>query len=166
MLTHVIPYLALFALVGAKLVVYQPKPLAEQFQAQNGSIPFALANFGHIPWGKKLSGTVYLPDPLDACAAIKSDASSARQSFFYIVERGSCDFTVKVRDHRGILFLPLQVYNAQQAGAAFVIIVDNRDEVTENIVMADDGYGFRVHVPAALIGKQDGDAIIRYLQDQ
>ena len=44
-------------------------------------------------------------------------------------------------------------------GAKFAIIVDDKEEMTDHILMIDDGRGHLVHIPAYLISKQDGDRV-------
>ena len=50
-----------------------PLALKEFFQAKynitNGSIPFSLANYGDIPYGKTISGKIALPEILENCVA-------------------------------------------------------------------------------------------------
>jgi hypothetical protein len=59
-----------------------------------------------------------------------------------------------------------QAYNAQRAGASAVVIVDNYEEVSESIIMGDDGQGFKVKIPSIFISQTDGTMIIEYLQGQ
>jgi hypothetical protein len=42
-------------------------------------------------------------------------------------------------------------------GAKFAIIVDDKDERTDHIVMIDDGRGYLLHIPAYLVSKKDGN---------
>lgn len=39
------------------------------------------------------------------------------------------------------------------------IIVDNQDEHSEELVMADDGSGHSIHIPSFIIRKSSGEAI-------
>jgi hypothetical protein len=56
-----------------------------------------------------------------------------------MVERGSCDFVTKVA-------------NIEKLGAKFAVVVDNiAYENIDLIVMADDGRGKDLHIPAFLI---------------
>lgn len=47
--------------------------------------------------------------------------------------------------------------------AKLLIIVDNRDEKVESIMMADDGNGYQIDIPSILISKSDGEKILTYL---
>lgn len=66
-----------------------------------------------------------------------------------LVNRGDCSFVTKVK-------------HAEEAGAIAAIIIDNKNENIDNIVMSDDGNGGGIHIPSVLIGKKDGDKIIKY----
>ena len=63
-----------------------------------------------------------------------------------LVMRGKCTFTKKVR------FI-------EEAGASAALIIDDRTENTEKIVMADDGSGNKVHIPSFLLKQQTGNLI-------
>jgi hypothetical protein len=63
-----------------------------------------------------------------------------------MVDRGECAFVVKVR-------------NIENMGVKMAIIVDNRQESSENLIMADDGSGLSISIPSFLIEKKDGDAL-------
>ena len=51
-------------------------------------------------------------------------------------------------------------------GAKAVIIMDNKYENVKNIIMIDDGSAGNIFIPSMLISKQDGDIIIKYLNEQ
>lgn len=60
-----------------------------------------------------------------------------------LVDRGTCSFTQKVR-------------NAERAGASLVVVIDDRQEDIENVIMGDDGTGMGIRIPSMLIGKDSG----------
>merc|ERR1719450_964931 len=69
-----------------------------------------------------------------------------------MVRRGKCSFTTKVRV-------------AYEKGAHAVLIVDREDsELTakdmRNIIVADDGFGDKIHIPSVLNSKEDGRQLI------
>lgn len=49
--------------------------------------------------------------------------------------------------------------NVAHSGGALAIIIDNRDELTENVIMSDDGTGAGIQIPSMLIGKTHGDIL-------
>ena len=68
---------------------------------------------------------------------------------FMIARRGGCSFVQKVRNMEG-------------AGVAVAIIVDNRSEMIDEILMSDDGTGGGIRIPSMLIGKNDGDVLLQW----
>jgi hypothetical protein len=63
-----------------------------------------------------------------------------------LVDRGGCSFLTKVR-------------NIEELGVKVAIVTDNREEHTEDLIMADDGTGASINIPSFLISKKDGDKI-------
>ena len=59
-----------------------------------------------------------------------------------LVDRGNCDFTLKVE-------------NVQKAGGKLAIVM-NYINNTEKVIMADDGYGGIIEIPAIFISLEDG----------
>ncbi|HZW77656.1 MAG TPA: T9SS-dependent M36 family metallopeptidase [Flavobacteriaceae bacterium] len=88
--------------------------------------------------------TVNTDDPYDACGTLSNAAALAGK--IAVINRGSCGFAEKVM-------------NAQNAGAVGVIIVNN--VLGDPILMG--GEGPDVTIPAVLIYKRDGEAIIEAL---
>ena len=66
---------------------------------------------------------------------------------FVLGMRGECSFVQKVR-------------NMENAGVAVAIVVDNKNEFVDEILMSDDGTGGGIRIPSMLIGKKDGTKII------
>jgi len=58
-----------------------------------------------------------------------------------MVNRGTCTFVAKVK-------------HAQDLGAIATVIIDNKNENIDNIVMSDDGNGASINIPSVLIGKK------------
>jgi hypothetical protein len=63
-----------------------------------------------------------------------------------MVDRGNCTFVTKVR-------------NIEKLGVHMGIIIDNKAEDSENLIMSDDGSGNTVNIPSFIIRKKDGDII-------
>ena len=127
------------------------------------------ALFGVPPYGGSIAQNVYYADS-DLCDSKvdttkgypERDGNQPWQSpFILMVDRGDCTFVQKVR-------------NAQRSGAAGVVIADNvclcndaacmsdnpgvQCESTEPI-MADDGSGSDISIPAFLMFKTDADQV-------
>jgi hypothetical protein len=48
---------------------------------------------------------------------------------------------------------------AEREGASLVVVIDNRNELVDDVIMGDDGTGTGIRVPSMLIGKNDGDIL-------
>ena len=68
---------------------------------------------------------------------------------FMIAYRGDCSFVQKVR-------------NMENFGISTAIIVDNRPEMVDEILMSDDGTGGGIRIPSMLIGENDGKKLIEW----
>ena len=73
------------------------------------------------------------------------------QTPFMVADRGGCAFVQKVR-------------NMEEAGVAVAIIIDNRSEAVDDIVMSDDGSGDGIRIPSLLISHQDGEKLLGFLK--
>ncbi len=69
-----------------------------------------------------------------------------------IAKRGECSFVQKVR-------------NMENIGVAVSIIIDNRPEMIDEILMSDDGTGGGIRIPSMLIGTKDGDKILNWMKN-
>ena len=68
-----------------------------------------------------------------------------------LARRGKCTFVNKVR-------------NAERAGASLLVVVDSKAENVTNVIMGDDGTGTGIRIPSMLIGKSDGETLIKFAQ--
>jgi hypothetical protein len=110
----------------------------------------AVAGFGGAPTIAGLDGSVVAaqdesntdgPVSTDACTALTN--ASAMIGKFALIDRGSCNFTVKAK-------------NAQNAGAAGVIIVDNRAGTAPPGMSGDDA---SITIPVISVTQNDGAKI-------
>ena len=145
--------LTLVLTISCYLQVYAPQELLEKFERINGNrLPYSTANFGEIPYGKLMMGEVVLANPLTNCEFeqdLADDNKAVKQNRFVLVMRGDCTFVQKVN-------------NAQEEGAKLAIIMDDRMEKTENIIMANDGQGTHLKIPSIFINENDGETIIQW----
>ncbi|CAD8092965.1 unnamed protein product [Paramecium sonneborni] len=156
-------FCVLFVIFGAvlgQLKIQSPKETTDFPDAL--SVEYSIANFGHIPYGKKMSALLFIPPSIDDQDKVLKlcDEPIMRSEYQYsqsygdkwlIVRRGDCPFTRKA-------------IIAQKLQAKLLIIVDNRDEKVEQIMMADDGNGYQVDIPSVLISKSEGEKVISYLK--
>lgn len=88
-----------------------------------------IANFGYIPYGQSLIGTLELANPRNACAPLVYNSLNRSESNpIVVIERGGCHFVTKT-------------HYAQIYGAKMVIIIDNQNENPNSVIMMDDGFG-------------------------
>jgi len=122
-----------------------------------------MANFGEIPWGKRILAPLAIAVPKDAEeGSIKHDACDPIKPFrqrdyphqlpVVLVERGNCKFTTKAR-------------NIQEAGGKMAIIYDNKVELSQYISMGDDGTGDNIHIPSIFISEKKGEDLLGMYQD-
>lgn len=50
----------------------------------------------------------------------------------------------------------------ENAGVAVAVVIDNKNEFVDEILMSDDGTGGGIRIPSMLIGKKDGDKILEW----
>jgi hypothetical protein len=53
----------------------------------------------------------------------------------------------------------------ENVGVAVSILIDNRAEMIDEILMSDDGTGGGIRIPSMLIGKTDGDKLLAWYKD-
>lgn len=141
-----------FVVEENSLVVTSPPDL-------QGTYHSSIGNFGVPKYGGTLSGYVTYPAiNSKGCDGFPNNyfrAKSGERPKFALIDRGDCYFATKV-------------YNAQLAGAAAVLVADNKDE--DLITMdspEDDPVASKfledISIPSALIVKDFGDKIKRAL---
>lgn len=69
-----------------------------------------------------------------------------------VIERGGCHFVTKS-------------HYAQLIGAKMALLIDDRDENENFVLMVDDGFGNEINIPTIMISKLDGQKILKYLED-
>ncbi|KAF2564420.1 hypothetical protein F2Q70_00013948 [Brassica cretica] len=117
----------------------------------------ALGNFGVPQYGGSMSGSVVYPKANQkACKNFEDFDISFRSRVaglptFVLVDRGDCYFTLKA-------------WNAQRAGAATILVADNRPEplITMDAPedeTADAEYLQNITIPSALLSRSLGSAI-------
>lgn len=113
------------------MTVNSPPSIADDYEAQAG-------DFG--PLDPPTDGDLIVATPLDACSPVAEDMTGK----IALIQRGSCDFTVKVR-------------NAENAGAIGALVFNNVDGPP--IGMAHNGTEPKPSIPAMMVSKSDGETI-------
>ncbi|XP_052174266.1 vacuolar-sorting receptor 1-like [Diospyros lotus] len=121
----------------------------------------SIGNFGVPQYGGTLVGTVVYPEANQkACKSFKDveiyfKSKPGGLPVFLLADRGDCYFTLKA-------------WNAQNAGAAAILVADHRTEplITMDTPEEEDAladYLKDINIPAALISKDFGDKIKKAL---
>ena len=107
-----------------------------------------------MPYGQTIMGKLHYSDTHQfACEEFDEVENKLKRtddiSPFMIARRGECSFVQKVR-------------NMENLGVAVAIIIDNRPEMIDEILMSDDGTGGGIRIPSMLIGTNDGDKLVNW----
>lgn len=124
--------------------------------ASDSTIRANYANFGYIPYGETIIGKLhYSSERSKLCEEIEDGETLLNRtqeiSPFWIAKRGDCSFVQKVR-------------NLENIGVAVAIIIDNRAEMIDEVLMSDDGTGNGIRIPSMLIGENDGLKLINWFE--
>lgn len=67
-----------------------------ELSAQDNSIDFALANFGNIPYGRKINGELIISSPISGCSHINSTVNQELNNIFFVIMKiGDCSIAKK-----------------------------------------------------------------------
>lgn len=105
--------------------IWGPKQLKQLYKTKASN--YSVANFGVVPYGHTIIGTIKKSSPFNGCQEIKHfPTDSYDGALILMVMRGGCHFAEKV-------------INAQRIGASLVIIVDNFVEDVHSIMPVERG---------------------------
>lgn len=138
-------------LLTQKLTIWEPKSLKSIYA--HDEFRYTVMDFGAVPYGHSLYGTVFKATPYDACSELKPLAWDKNYgTLIVLLSRGGCNFSDKV-------------LNAQKIGAGFVLIADNTDEDVHRIFPIERTKEMldQVHIPSVLISKQEAENILKAL---
>lgn len=127
----------------SKIHIWEPKSL-KQLYLKN-EIPYTIMNFGNVPYGHSIYGTVFQANPYDACADLEPVPWDKNYGTLIImVHRNGCNFSEKV-------------LNAQKVGAGFVLITDNNQEDVHKIFPIERTKETldKIKIPSILISQKD-----------
>ena len=134
-----------------KVHIWEPSSLRSLYKNRN--FEYSIANFGTVPYGHSVYGTVFLGTPLNGCQDLKPlkwDKNSG--TLIIYLERGNCHFAQKV-------------LNAQKIGAGLVIIGDTNEEDVHKILPIERTTELmnKIRVPSILVQKEDAENIRKVL---
>ena len=134
--------------------IWEPKNLRDWYK--NNTMEYTIADFGAVPYGHSIYGTVFKASPIEACSDLSPlDWGSNGGTLIVLTKRGGCNFSQKV-------------LNAQKIGAGLVMI--------SNANVAQDVHQIfpiertkerldQIKIPSVLINKKDADKLIEILDD-
>jgi hypothetical protein len=146
-LAMAVPAWGKFLVETSSLTVTSPDSL-------KGSYDSAIGNFGVPQYGGTLAGTVIYPSKgADGCIPFVESFKPSKNGgrpVFLLLDRGGCYFALKA-------------WNAQLAGAAAVLVADNKVETLITMDTPDEGklseLVENITIPSALIEKTLGDKL-------
>lgn len=130
------------------ITFWSPESIVSHFSTKN--IYYVISNFGYVPYGHTVYGTLYLASPLDACTELSYiDKKGNNSNLIILVTRGECHFSQKV-------------LNAQNAGAKFVIIADNNNEDVNKILPIEKSreISAKIKIPSIILSYEDSVKLI------
>lgn len=131
----------------AEIHIWEPPRLKSLYSAKD--LDYTITNFGVVPYGHSLYGTLFKASPFEACQPLSGLEWDRNQgTMIMLVTRGGCHFAEKV-------------LNAQRAGAGLVIIGDNTSEDIHKIMAVEKSKELlnNIKIPSILISKQDSDTL-------
>lgn len=160
---YVVVLLLMSSSVSGRFVVEKNSINVIAPDSLRGKRQSAIGNFGVPDYGGTMIGKVVYPEKgKDACKSFEEFGVSFNKSnshsdpVFVLIDRGDCYFALKV-------------WNAQNAGAAAVLVADDRDEplITMDSPEEDKAaarYLDKISIPSALIEKSFGDDLKKVLE--
>ena len=105
--------------------IWGPSQLKNLYK--NKTSQYSIANFGVVPYGHTIIGSIKKAMPFNGCEEIRSVQNTSEEgALILMVVRGGCHFAKKV-------------INAQKIGASMVVIVDNQDEDVHSVMPVERG---------------------------
>lgn len=121
-----------------RMQMYLWTPLGgDEVVSPNGTYPGVHAGFGPAPSLTGVSAALAVASPADGCTAVSGVAGKIA-----IIDRGTCEFTVKVM-------------NAQIAGAVAVVVANNQGDS----FFAMGGTNRKIKIPSVMVGQSHGAAL-------
>lgn len=135
----------------SKINIWEPKSLKGLYS--HTEFAYTVMDFGSVPYGHSIYGTVFKATPYDACSELKPLPWDKNYgTLIILLTRGNCNFSEKV-------------LNAQKIGAGFVMIADNTEEDVHRIFPIERTKEMldKVHIPSILISKQEAENVLKVL---
>ena len=139
---------------SSNLSIWEPLHLRQHFQ--KNPLKYTIANFGQIPYGHSLFGTIHFPLNKLGCSKIENINYNKNQGTLIIfLERGGCHYAEKV-------------LNAQNVGGGLVLIMNSNDDDIEKILPIEKTQEIvdKIKIPMVLIDKENGNILKKELDHE
>lgn len=142
----------LVSAVTCNVHIWEPKNLRDWYK--NNIFEYSITDFGSVPYGHSIYGTVFKATPFEACTDLSPlNWESNDGTLIVLAKRGGCNFSQKV-------------LNAQKIGAGLVLI--SNDNVSQDVhqifpIERTKERLDRIHIPSALINKKDTDKLLEVI---
>ena len=136
----------------ANVHIWEPKNLRDWYK--NNVFEYSITDFGSVPYGHSIYGTVFKANPFEACTELSPlNWESNDGTLIVLTKRGGCNFSQKV-------------LNAQKIGAGLVLI--SNDNVGQDVhqifpIERTKERLDRIRIPSALINKKDTDKLLEVI---
>lgn len=130
--------------ISGTIHIWEPKALRTKYS--KSPLPYSVMNFGMVPYGHSIYGTVFKAEPVNACVPLKApEWDKNRGTLIMLVARGGCNFSEKV-------------LHSQDVGAGFVIITDDKEEDVRGVLGIETSKKIldKIKIPGIMISKDDG----------
>jgi len=143
--------------VKPSMVILGPEKLREEFAHQNYQVEISVANYGYVPYGGSITGSLKTANNLigeKGCG--DPDVDNAQGTI-----NNPTDDNVIVMTQRGDCFFVTKTLNVQNIGGSVAMIVDDKDEENTKIIMT--GESDLVHIPSILIKRYVGEIFADFM---
>ena len=137
----------MMALLRSEFSVLYPDSLKKALK--HSKLNFNIFDFGIIPYGKTIYGEVVLSQPADACSNVSHSKSDLPNNAIVLIERGSCHFSVKLKNYQDLGAIMVIVYDVKPDSNAMSIFPV---EKTDNIM-------HQLKIPGVIISGEFGSKI-------
>ena len=146
--TNILVITLISSLYLCNIHVWEPKNLRDWYK--NNNFEYSIADFGSVPYGHSIYGTVFKANPFNACSELSSlNWESNGGTLIILAKRGGCNFSEKV-------------LNAQKIGAGLVLI--SNEDVVQDVhqifpIERTKERLDQIRIPSLLINRKDAENI-------
>lgn len=141
---------------NSDISVLRPTALHDYYQINK--LDFTIANFGTVPYGNSIYGSVYKSAPVNACKPLKkrkNDNDSSNDMIIMYAVSGGCHYAEKA-------------LIAQEAAAKLLVIGDTDEEEVNDKIIYESSHKLiaKLKIPTIIISKADAKRFQSVLDDE